>query len=468
MKRSKNHRIDARAKKIFNYYCPDYWSVQKPDEDYGLDYFIQVFDDDDIGEATEILFYVQLKGTTNYNENETQVKFSMEIKYLKYFLKLPVPVFLVVVDVNTEDYCWLFLQKYINEELKDTEKWNTQESLTLYIPKENTFSNPEIIEKCTIKGIKYCNMLVHGIADYDIRYQVEKITNDSLKKVKLLDDDFSKELKERISVTFDLFNRENNIAESEKNILKVYNRTIDDEENIFEHLKSIIILTRLPNHHSPHEQEQLSNYLEEGLKLCEKYEITPLISYFKGRGLEKDYYDLENKLSVLLTTNELTDSISPMDNEYALDLENEIFMIRVSIHEIFDEISQHIRKSVNEENLFSSIELIEMLIDIQLHYIKTIKYYEELAILDNLFNQVRDLISGYEKLAEITGNFYDRCNLLQFKSVYYSLKNDEKCLEIIEELIEYANENNSKFIESKSKTLKDQMEYTINIQKNNQ
>lgn len=466
MKRSKSHRIDARAKKIFNYNSPDHWSVQKPDEDYGLDYFVQVFEDDDIGEATEILFYIQLKGTTNYNQNDTHVKFSSEIEYLKYFIKLPVPVFLVVVDVNTEDYCWLFLQKYINEELKDTKKWNTQKSTTLYIPKENTFSNPEIIEKCAREGIRYCNMLVHGIADYHIRYQVEKITNDPIKKAKLLDDDFSRELKERINVTFDLLNKDN-ISESENNILKVYKRTVDDEKNIFEHLKSIIVLTRLQIQHTSGEQEQLSKYLEEGLDLSEKYDITPLISYFKGRKLEKNYYDLQNKLSSLLNANKVIDTTFQTDNEFYINQQNEIFMIRVSIHEIFDEITQLIRKSVNDENLFSSIELIELLIEIQLHYIQTIQNYEEQSNLNNLFNQVKDLITSYEKFAEITDNFYDKCNLFQFKSVYYSLKNDEKCLDIIEELIKYANENNSEFIENKSKTLKEHMEYKFNNQKTN-
>ena len=127
-------------------------------------------------------------------------------------------------------------------------------------------------------------------------------------------------------------------------------------------------------------------------------------------------------MPVLLTAKELTDSISPMGNEYYINLQSEIFLIRVSIHEIFDKITQLIKESVDGENLFSSIELIELLIEIQLKYIETIQFYEEQSILDNLFNQVNDLISSYEKFAEITDNFYDRCNLLQSKSVYYSLK----------------------------------------------
>ena len=447
---------------------PKNWSAAELSKDYGIDYFVQVFDEEK--KITSISFIIQLKGTKNYNERKNNVvAYSIKTKYLKYYYtKNSIPSFLVVADVVNHRYTWLFIQKYVHEVLNEKNpNWENQENVTVYLPKENTFSNPEIIEKCAHDGMKYCNLLVHGIADYNIRYQVEKITNDSIKKSKLLDDDFSKELKERINISFDLIDKENELTQAKKNILKVYKRTVDDEENIFEHLKSIILLTRLPNHHAPDEQDQLSKYLEEGLDLSKKYEIAPLISYFKGRGLEKNYYDLQNKLPILLAANELADSISPMDNESYINRQSEIFLIRVSIHEIFNEITQLIKESVDNENLFSSIELIELLIEIQLKYIETIQFYEEQTILDNLFNQVNDLITSYEKFAEITDNFYDKCNLFQFKSVYYSLKNDEKCLDIIEELIKYANENNSKFIETKSKTLKEHMEYKFNNQKTN-
>lgn len=73
------------------------------------------------------------------------------------------PVFLVVVDTINEEYCWLFIQKYINEELNVKKpNWKSQQTITLYIPIENTFSNPQIIEQTAAEGSQYCNFLVNG------------------------------------------------------------------------------------------------------------------------------------------------------------------------------------------------------------------------------------------------------------------------------------------------------------------
>ena len=56
MKRPKQHKIDSRAQKIFANNCPDNWSLSEPSNDYGLDYLVQVFEDNEIGESTNFSF----------------------------------------------------------------------------------------------------------------------------------------------------------------------------------------------------------------------------------------------------------------------------------------------------------------------------------------------------------------------------------------------------------------------------
>ena len=73
LKRSKQHKIDNRAQAILKNNAPDYWSMQDPSEDYGTDYYVQVFDKE-TGEAKPIFFLIQLKGTEKFNENEEFVK----------------------------------------------------------------------------------------------------------------------------------------------------------------------------------------------------------------------------------------------------------------------------------------------------------------------------------------------------------------------------------------------------------
>lgn len=117
MKRTKQHKIDASAKAILMKNAPKNWSLAEPSEDYDNDYFVKVFDKY-TDEATKISFIIQLKGTEDYQKDEKHVKFSIRTDYLKYYYnKVDMPVFLVVVDTINEEYCWLFIQKYINEEL---------------------------------------------------------------------------------------------------------------------------------------------------------------------------------------------------------------------------------------------------------------------------------------------------------------------------------------------------------------
>lgn len=94
MKRPKQHKIDSRAQKIFANNCPDNWSLSEPSNDYGLDYLVQVFEDNEIGESTKISFFIQLKGTEKYKQNNTHVKFQMKTDTLEYyFTKVSLPVF---------------------------------------------------------------------------------------------------------------------------------------------------------------------------------------------------------------------------------------------------------------------------------------------------------------------------------------------------------------------------------------
>ena len=84
MKRPSNQRIDSHAQKIFESKCPTNWSIQEPNEDYGIDYYIRVFEDDPIGEATKIFFAVQLKGVKRLKSNILMNKYTVKLIRLSY------------------------------------------------------------------------------------------------------------------------------------------------------------------------------------------------------------------------------------------------------------------------------------------------------------------------------------------------------------------------------------------------
>ena len=240
MKRTKQHRIDASAKAILMKNAPKNWSLAEPSEDYGNDYFVKVFDKD-TDEATKISFIIQLKGTEDYKKDEKHVKFSISTDYLKYYYyKVDMPVFLVVVDTINEEYCWLFIQKYINEELNVKKpNWKSQQTITLYIPIENTFSNPQIIEQTAAEGSQYCNFLVNGTPTQEFIWKVKNITDNPLEKSKDLKEQYSKIFEAETKVAFEFIHNQNDSDNAKKHFQSVYDKTKDDEDNVMAHLNSI-------------------------------------------------------------------------------------------------------------------------------------------------------------------------------------------------------------------------------------
>ncbi|MGA9292635.1 MAG: DUF4365 domain-containing protein, partial [Ignavibacteriaceae bacterium] len=141
---AQQHKIDFRAKKIFEGLMPDGWLIRPQIPDYHVDYFIEL---EENSEPSGIFFFVQLKGSENIKIKKGLIKFSFSTKQLKYYLERlkDVPLFIVLVDINSKKVYWLFIQKYLTE-LK-SKHWKTQKFLTLNILQENLLEDSEIFKK---------------------------------------------------------------------------------------------------------------------------------------------------------------------------------------------------------------------------------------------------------------------------------------------------------------------------------
>ncbi len=60
MKRPRQHIIETISKKAFEEIIPDEWVYRELTPDYGIDYQVEIFNNE---EATGKSFFVQLKGT---------------------------------------------------------------------------------------------------------------------------------------------------------------------------------------------------------------------------------------------------------------------------------------------------------------------------------------------------------------------------------------------------------------------
>lgn len=460
MIRHENHQIDSRAQKIFNYKCPDYWSVQEPDEDYGIDYFIQVFDKE-TNEATKISFFVQLKGTTNYTQNETHVKFQIETKYLTYYYtKIDKPVFLIVVDVNNEDYCWLFIQKYINEELEDNNpSWKSQKTITLNIPKENNFSNPQIIERYAEEGSRFCNLLVNGVPTHELTWKVKNILDNPEEKSKYIKKEYSKLYDAETQNAFELIYYANNSEESKKSFQSVYNKTKDDPDNILPHLNSICGLIPYCNIQNEDETIQLFDYIEEGFNLAKENNIKHLEYYFYGCYIEKSFFILQEELNRLMITQKIANDVKNiLSDAIKITTQKEILSIYKSLNEFYDMFSKNLIKTLNSKELFIFAELLRMLIGMRIYQTRSLYNFFEKEVINFLLRQVKELILIFKKIIEISEDFSMLKNdLYLFKIMYFYLKEDDTFNDLIEEYINFAKDNNSQFHVEKAEFLKKQV-----------
>ncbi len=101
------------------------WNLSTPDRDkVGLDMLVNMMED----QHPVINFYLQIKGTARKTrKGKKQPLLSraatldkpIELEHLAYYMKLPVPVFLVVVDVAARAAYYVHIQRYVTEDLND-------------------------------------------------------------------------------------------------------------------------------------------------------------------------------------------------------------------------------------------------------------------------------------------------------------------------------------------------------------
>jgi len=135
MKRPKSHQIDTKAQRILDSKLPTNWVKQTKHPDYGVDYEIEVFDDE---EPTGIWFTIQLKGTEKLKEDDNYISFPLRTSMIEYyFSKVPLPIFLFIISVKESKIYWIFIQRYVNEVLNsENPNWTKQRNATIKIPKK--------------------------------------------------------------------------------------------------------------------------------------------------------------------------------------------------------------------------------------------------------------------------------------------------------------------------------------------
>jgi hypothetical protein len=111
--RTRSHIIAEMSANYFERYalrCG--YAVQRIEHDYGIDLLLHTFDEN--GRIENDSVKIQLKATDQLRllQDQETIAFSIETADLDHWLREPMPVILVVYDVQADLAYWLYVQAY--------------------------------------------------------------------------------------------------------------------------------------------------------------------------------------------------------------------------------------------------------------------------------------------------------------------------------------------------------------------
>lgn len=129
-KRTDSHIAETKSWRLLTVLAPDEWILREVSErDYGVDAYIEIATES--GDITGDLISVQLKSTENIEwkgrNPGTRIASSPSIatSTARYWLNLPVPVFLFVADTMAKDIFFASVEPQIRENMDKLEKQRT-------------------------------------------------------------------------------------------------------------------------------------------------------------------------------------------------------------------------------------------------------------------------------------------------------------------------------------------------------
>src|SRR4030042_5061143 len=260
MKRTREHEIESLSNQCLERRFVD-WICNKLHNDYGLDYQIEITEG---GKTTGVLFFIQIKGTDSLDISEDSINYSIEVKYLLYYLEIIEPVLFFRYDTKNDTMYWLNLQRYAREQLsKRNPEWKRQKTVTLKIPLIHKITNNNSLKDEVFNSRKEnARFFINGLKWFEGN---EKLLND----MNALEASISKQEKEinleRLYAAM-IYYRENNLEKAHAHLINVYKQK---SENV-EHLQTILALITGENVLDENAQENIIALVAEGDQLAKK------------------------------------------------------------------------------------------------------------------------------------------------------------------------------------------------------
>lgn len=115
-KRVTQHISETASGRIFQNATPDKWLIRGISErDYGIDYYLELVDDNDQMTGKLTLIQVKARQGINWTKKNTNAISDVAISTSNYLAGFAVPSFLFVVDTISEEIYFLPIKKFIRE-----------------------------------------------------------------------------------------------------------------------------------------------------------------------------------------------------------------------------------------------------------------------------------------------------------------------------------------------------------------
>ena len=149
MKRKLQHVMESTSEKLLLSLIPDEWIPRKIEKDYGVDYEIEIVDQE-IVSGKRIWIQLKSEKNSNYkkylniytNLQEECLIYQFKTDYLLYALSCPFPLIIFIADLDLENIFWLPIQDEVNYSInRRNPEWKKQDSVQLRIPIRNNLKN---------------------------------------------------------------------------------------------------------------------------------------------------------------------------------------------------------------------------------------------------------------------------------------------------------------------------------------
>lgn len=134
--RARSHATEQASLVILQDQLPDDWIVRIDRTDYGIDGEIEVVGRNRIVVGNIVKF--QIKGHRKFRFRAQNVVQRVSVSSINYWLEIPLPVILFVVDVGQRIVYWIDVKSYIHGKLSlARSNWRQQKTTQIEIPTRN-------------------------------------------------------------------------------------------------------------------------------------------------------------------------------------------------------------------------------------------------------------------------------------------------------------------------------------------